>query len=243
MRNLTMVAVAAAAVLNLAAASNAANNQVTTNPVSYNFLQIDGDKTRVGLNGPAAMARIPLSSQQAIVLHGVPITSFKDYTGQTQGNLGLTDTIVEVRGAIPGSGSEAQVQFRLVAMTLTGSFLDDAGQKWQVRVTLSKKRNQPPSAAVVKNDGGSTGQGGGTFDSVLHLFPRFIFTRAGEERIVDEPDQLAVNFTAADAEWSAVPPTGAVRPDLNGGFFSVAATHGGEAGQHATKAAVMSSEN
>jgi hypothetical protein len=236
MKNLRLVTVTIAALLSLAAA----HNQVATNPVSYNFLQVDGDETRIGINGPAAMAQIPLSNQQVIVLHGDPIASFRDSTGQEQGDLGLTDTIVEVTGAVPGPGSEAQLQFRLVALSLTGSFLDDTGEKWQVRVSLSKKRDQPPSTAVVRNNGGgSTGQGGGTFDSVLNLFPRFVFTRAGAQRIVDDPDRLAVRFVAANAEWSAVPPSGAVRPDLNGGFFAVQAVHGGEAGQHATKAAVM----
>jgi hypothetical protein len=239
MRNFRLVAVATAAVLSLAAAYN----QGAANPVSYNFLQVDGDKTRIGINGPAAMAQIPLSNQKIIVLHGAPIASFKDSTGTEQGDLGLTDTIVEVTGAIPERpDSEAQLQFRLVALSLTGSFLDDTGQKWQVRVSLSQKRDQPISTATVRNNGGSTGQGGGTFDSVLHLLPRFVFTRAGAtggERIVDNPDQMGVRFVAANAEWSAVPPSGAVRPDLNGGFFAVQAVHGGEAGQHATKAAVM----
>lgn len=233
MRNLRLVAVAVAAVLSLAAA----HNQKATTPVSYNFLQVDGEKTKIGINGPAAMAGIQLSAQQIIVLHGAPIASFKDFTGQEQGKLGLTDTIVEVTGAIPSPHSQAQLQFRLVELSLTGSFLDNSGQEWQVKVFLSQKRGQPISTAVVKNNGG-----GGTFDSVLNLFPRFVFTRAGaagEERIVDDPDRLAVRFVAANAEWSAVPPSGAVRPDLNGGFFAVEAVHGGEAGQHATKAAVM----
>lgn len=233
MRTLRLVAVAIAAVFSLALS----HNQTQSVPISYNFLQVDGDETRIGIQGPAMLAQIPLRNERIIVLRGEPIASFVDSTGQQQGNLGLTDTIVEVTGSVPQPGNEAQLQFRLVALSLAGSFTDDRGQQWQVRVSLSRNREQPQSRAVVRNSSG--GQGGGTFDSVLHLFPRFVFTSGSSQRIVDDPDGLGVRFVATNAEWSAVPPNGAVRPDLNGGFFAMNAKHGGEAGQHATKAAVL----
>jgi hypothetical protein len=237
MRKLNLIAVAMAVVLSLVSC----HRNIYKNPISYNFLQVDGDETRIGINGPAAIAQIPMRDEQIIVLHGEPIVSFKDARGQDQRNLGMTDTIVEVTGLVPKSGSEARLQFRLVALSLTGSFTDARGQQWQVKVSLSAKREQPQSIAVVRNNYNSNAarQGGGTFDSELHLFPRFVFTSGGEEKIVDEPDRLGVKFIATNAEWSATPPRGAVRPDLNGGFFAVKAKHGGEAGQHATKAAVV----
>jgi hypothetical protein len=225
---------------------NTYENHPSVHPVFYNFLQVDGDQTRIGINGPAAVAGIPMpKDEQVIVLHGEPMASFKDAKGSEQKNLGRTDTIVEVTGLVPKKGREARLHFRLVALSLAGSVTDAAGQQWKVKISLSEKREQPQSTAVVRNNGYSkaVGQGGGTFDSELFLLPRFVFTRGGEEKVVDEPDRLGVKFIATAAQWSSIPPKGAVRPELNGGFFALKAVHGGEAGQHATRAATVLSES
>jgi len=247
MRDLKFIALGMAAALSFVSCNrNIYGNYPSGYPIFYNFLQVDGDQTRIGINGPAAVAGIPMPKDESmIVLHGEPIASFKDAKGREQRNLGRTDTIVEVTGLVPKKDREARLHFRLVALSLAGSVTDVGGQEWKVKVSLSEKREQPQSIAVVRNNSYSNavGQGEGTFDSELLLLPRFVFTSGGEERIVDEPERLGVKFIATDAQWSSIPPRGAVRPELNGRFFALKAVHGGEAGQHATKAATVGTES
>jgi hypothetical protein len=207
-------------------------------PISYNLLQVDGDQTRIGINGPATAAGISVpKNEQIIVLKGEPLASFKDATGKEQGNLGTTDTVVQVTGRLPEPGRESPLIFRLIALSLAGSLTDAEGNQWRVKISLSERRGQPPSNAVARNKAYTQGDAQGTFDSELLMYPRFVFTRGGVEKVVDDPDRLSVKFTAHDAEWSSVPPRDAVRPEMSGRFFALRAKHGGEAGQHATKPA------
>lgn len=79
-----------------------------------------------------------------------------------------------------------------------------------VKVSLSEKRGQPTSNAIARNTAYARAASQGTFDSELLLYPRFEFTRGGEQKIVDDPDRLSVKFNAKNAQWSSVAPRGAV---------------------------------
>lgn len=141
-----------------------------------------------------------------------PFTGVIDFLGLPidPATLGTTDTIVErkERAHLPGKlPSTDTIPIEIVALSLVSvnpiTVTYNGGQNpefWDVNVGLSTVPQLPGSMTLEH-----TTRGGGTFDSVLPVTPRFTFTRVndGAVRVLDLGDfGQHIQFQAHGVPWS-----------------------------------------
>jgi hypothetical protein len=156
-------------------------------------------------------------------------------------HIGYTDTVVERKKdvEIKGQGQSGETPIELVALSLRSAEplevqVGNDVQLWDVRVSVSRKKPSTGSMTITLNN-----ENGGVFDSVLNIYPHFVFERQsdGEERQLDigamevpsQKRELASTLNtlrAMEVPWqTSAPKTALAIPKLTNNFVALSIAH------------------
>ncbi len=139
-----------------------------------------------------------------VVLGGEPVILFPP-CGTLP--MGPTDTVIERKSdaILPNPGDADVVPIEILQLNLVSinpiTVTYNGGtnpEQWHVRVTVSSIQPSLGSMTITLDH-----SGGGTFDSQLRVYPRFVFTRLSDHavRVLDD-GMIVNNYSATGSSWS-----------------------------------------